>query len=111
MRADEDWRVAVSLPEPGELPIGGSGTTDWASPMIELSNLTEIDVSYEGDDQFLLFVFRDDGARLYAPVDRVGAFDEPIRFRTAPGHYIIAVETLGPWSLDVHRTYSDADAP
>ncbi len=111
VRADEEWRVAVSLPEPGELPIASAGSTDWASPMLELSNLTEVEVSYEGDDEFLLFVFRDDGARLDAPVDRVGAFDEPVRFRTAPGKYIIAVETLGPWTLDVQQTYSDADAP
>lgn len=104
---EHDWRVAVSLPEPGVLPIEASDDADWASPMLELSNLTEIEVEYEGDDEFLLFIYRDDGARLFAPIDTVGAFDEPLRFRTSPGRYMLVVQTLGQWSMNVLRTYSD----
>lgn len=105
--AEEAWRVAVSLPQLGELPVQGSGEADWASPLLELSSLTELEVTYEGDDEFLLFIFKDSGARLFAAVNTVGAFEQPVRFRTAPGRYVIAVQTLGPWSIDVLRTYSD----
>ena len=104
--AEAGWRVAVSQPQLGELPLEIAGEADWASPLLELSNLTEIEINYEGDDEFLIFIFREDGARLYAPIQTVGAFAGPLRFRTAPGKYVIAVETLGPWTLDVLRTYS-----
>jgi hypothetical protein len=107
VEAEDDWRVAVSLPEPGMLPFEAAADVDWASPMLALSNLTEIEVEYEGDAEFLVFIFRDDGARLFAPIDTVGAFDRPVRFRTAPGNYMIVVETLGRWSMNALRTYSD----
>jgi hypothetical protein len=107
VNAEDGWRVAVSLPEPGALPFDASAKADWASPMLELSNLTEIDVDYEGDDEFILFIFRDDGVRILAPIATVGAFDGPLRFRTSPGAYMLVVETLGHWSMSVLRTYSD----
>jgi hypothetical protein len=104
---EDDWRVAVSLPETGGLPLEASAESDWASPLLELSNLTEVEIEYEGDDEFLLFIYRNDGVRLFAPVDTVGSFEQPLRFRTAPGRYMLVVETLGRWSMDVLRTYSD----
>ncbi len=103
--ANGTWKVTIEQPRgitgtPPPLNITGEGQS--VSQFISLqSGLTRFDMTHDGDSNFAIWLFDDDGSRVDLLVNEIGEFDGSTAIGVDQGTYILDISADGNWKVDI----------
>lgn len=105
--ADGNWNVTIEQPRNvsgASPPLNMSGRGQSVSQFLSLQGgLTRFEMTHDGDSNFIIWLYEDDGSRVDLLVNEIGEFNGSTAIGVDEGIYILDISADGNWKINISQ--------